>query len=138
MSENFFGKKLPVINMGEIGTNVDSINIGECYTIYSKYENSMGEIKSNGIYRDYICVGKKNNQYEQLELSFMNKDGKIFTHTKNDTSYPTQFYDEVCSPELSQIYNDRVKLFSKEGGRRKNRRRTKRARRNRRRSSRRN
>ena len=129
-----FGKTLPVV---DLGTPVDSVTIGKCYNIYSKYESAMG-IKSNGEYRDYICVGKKNNQYGQLELSFMNKDGEIFIHTENDASYPTEFHEIRCLPELSQIYNDRVKLFSKKGGRRKNRRGTKRARRNRSRSSRRN
>ena len=132
------GKPIPVVKMGYVETNEDHVTIGKCYTIDSKYEDRVGQIHSMMIYEDYICVDKKNNQDGQLELSFMNKDGKVFIHTKNDYSYPTQFQEQACSPELSQIYNDRVKLFSKKGGRRKNRRGTKRARRNRRRSSRRN
>ena len=134
---SFFGKTLLYGDSGTI-TPVDSVTIGKCYNIDSKYESAMGSIQSNGKYRDYICVGKKNNQYGQLELSFMNKDGITFTHTKNDSSYPTEFHELRCLPELSQIYIDRVTLFSKKGGKRKNRRGTKRPRRNRSRSSRRN
>jgi len=98
----------------------------------------MGEIHSTGTYRNYLCVEKKKNEYNQLELTFMDKDGNTHKHTNREDMYPTEFLEEPCSPELSRVYSDRVKLFSKNGKGRKNRRGTKRARRNRNRFSRRN